>query len=77
MAGPGTEMSATARRRNASGESTRVMLMEVAERLFGSDLSPQEVRFAVVETLAHLEYLRRRGDIATERRGRHVVYRAR
>ena len=50
---------------------------QVAERLFGSDLSPQEVRFAVVETLAHLEYLRRRGDIATERRGRHVVYRIR
>ena len=36
MAGPGTEMSATARRRNASGESTRVMLMEVAERLFAT-----------------------------------------
>jgi len=50
---------------------------QVAERLFGSDLSPQEVRFAVVETLAHLEYLRRRGDVATERRHRHVVYRTR
>jgi len=50
---------------------------QVAERLFGSDLSPQQVRFAVVETLAHLEYLRRRGDVATERRHRHVVYRRR
>src|ERR1700740_1447921 len=29
-----TESAAGARRRNASGESTRVMLMEVAERLF-------------------------------------------
>ncbi|MGB8389502.1 TetR/AcrR family transcriptional regulator [Mycobacterium sp.] len=36
MAGPGTEMSAITRRRNASGESTRVMLMEVAERLFAT-----------------------------------------
>ncbi|BBX17022.1 TetR family transcriptional regulator [Mycolicibacterium duvalii] len=32
----GTDMPATARRRNASGESTRVMLMEVAERLFAT-----------------------------------------
>jgi AcrR family transcriptional regulator len=32
----GTESAAGARRRNASGESTRVMLMEVAERLFAT-----------------------------------------
>jgi AcrR family transcriptional regulator len=32
----GTEPTAGARRRNASGESTRVMLMEVAERLFAT-----------------------------------------
>jgi AcrR family transcriptional regulator len=31
-----TEMPAATRRRNASGESTRVMLMEVAERLFAT-----------------------------------------
>jgi AcrR family transcriptional regulator len=31
-----TELPATTRRRNASGESTRVMLMEVAERLFAT-----------------------------------------
>ncbi|WP_459979943.1 TetR family transcriptional regulator, partial [Mycobacterium avium] len=31
-----TESAAGARRRNASGESTRVMLMEVAERLFAT-----------------------------------------
>jgi AcrR family transcriptional regulator len=36
MAGPGTELPATARRHNASGESTRVMLMEVSERLFAT-----------------------------------------
>jgi AcrR family transcriptional regulator len=36
MAKPGTELPATMRRRNASGESTRVMLMEVAERLFAT-----------------------------------------
>lgn len=33
---PGTETPAVVRRRNASGESTRVMLMEVAERLFAT-----------------------------------------
>jgi AcrR family transcriptional regulator len=32
----GTGMAAATRRRNASGESTRVMLMEVAERLFAT-----------------------------------------
>lgn len=32
----GTESPAGERRRNASGESTRVMLMEVAERLFAT-----------------------------------------
>src|ERR1700722_703637 len=32
----GTESRAGERRRNASGESTRVMLMEVAERLFAT-----------------------------------------
>src|SRR5581483_2472454 len=32
----GSQMPAAARRRNASGESTRVMLMEVAERLFAT-----------------------------------------
>src|SRR5882757_9943963 len=31
-----TDMGAGTRRRNASGESTRVMLMEVAERLFAT-----------------------------------------
>ncbi|MDT5001301.1 MAG: hypothetical protein QOK12_3406, partial [Mycobacterium sp.] len=34
--GVGSELAAGARRRNASGESTRVMLMEVAERLFAT-----------------------------------------
>src|SRR5258708_36448230 len=36
MANVETEMPAVARRRNSSGESTRVMLMEVAERLFAT-----------------------------------------
>jgi AcrR family transcriptional regulator len=36
MENVGTEMPAVARRRNSSGESTRVMLMEVAERLFAT-----------------------------------------
>src|ERR1700730_14119989 len=36
MANVETETPAVARRRNSSGESTRVMLMEVAERLFAT-----------------------------------------
>ena len=36
MANVETELPAATRRRNASGESTRVMLMEVAERLFAT-----------------------------------------
>ena len=36
MANAGTETPTVARRRNSSGESTRVMLMEVAERLFAT-----------------------------------------
>src|SRR4030088_3060483 len=36
MANVGTEMPAVPRRRNSSGESPRVMLMEVAERLFAT-----------------------------------------
>src|SRR3979411_1810520 len=36
MANVGTEMPAVARRGNSSGESTRVMLREVAERLFAT-----------------------------------------
>lgn len=36
MANSGIETPAASRRRNASGESTRIMLMEVAERLFAN-----------------------------------------
>jgi len=36
MTGQGTDVPAAGRRRNASGESTRIMLMEVAERLFAT-----------------------------------------
>ncbi len=36
MADLGTAANSTTRRRNSSGESTRVMLMEVAERLFAT-----------------------------------------
>jgi glyoxylase-like metal-dependent hydrolase (beta-lactamase superfamily II) len=50
---------------------------EVAQRLFGSDLSSQESRLALVETLAHLEHLRRRGRVAVTRRGSRPVYQSR
>jgi glyoxylase-like metal-dependent hydrolase (beta-lactamase superfamily II) len=47
---------------------------EVACGLFGA-LSPQQMRLGLVEALAHLEHLRRRGLVAAERRARGVVYR--
>ncbi len=36
---------------------------EVCMTLFGGDLDSHNVRFAVVETLSHLEYLKRRGRV--------------
>lgn len=47
---------------------------EVASALFGR-LTPQQMRLGLVEALAHLEYLRRRGRVTAERRRRGVVYR--
>ena len=46
---------------------------EVAVALFGR-LTPQQLRLGLVEALAHLEYLRRRGRAAARRRSRGVVY---
>jgi glyoxylase-like metal-dependent hydrolase (beta-lactamase superfamily II) len=49
---------------------------EVASELFGA-LAPQQMRLGLVEALAHLEHLRRRGTVSAQRQGRRVLYRAR
>ncbi|HYM91375.1 MAG TPA: MBL fold metallo-hydrolase [bacterium] len=48
---------------------------QVALGLFGGGLSSQEARLAMVEALAHLEFLRQQGEVALERCGTQVVYR--
>ncbi len=47
---------------------------DVARGLFGT-LSPKQMRLGLVEALAHLEYLRRRGLVAAARRAGRLVYR--
>lgn len=39
---------------------------EVAERIFRKDLSPYQMRFALGEALAHLEFLRYAGDLVRD-----------
>lgn len=50
---------------------------QVALGLFGTDLSSQEVRLAMVEAIAHLEHLRHQGEVVLDRRGPQAVYRRR
>lgn len=38
---------------------------EVCAKVFGSDLSPSDWRFALTETVAHLDYLRAKGALET------------
>ncbi|MDA8352095.1 MAG: MBL fold metallo-hydrolase [Firmicutes bacterium] len=52
-----------------------ITAMEVCNRVFGNDLSIHNLRFALAETLAHLEYLHRRGELVKEKRGNHWTYR--
>jgi glyoxylase-like metal-dependent hydrolase (beta-lactamase superfamily II) len=49
---------------------------EVSRDVFGGELSPQQRRFAVAETLSHLERLVREGRAAREGDSRHVTYTA-
>lgn len=44
----------------------RLNVYQVCEALFPFELSVHELRFAIGETVAHLEYLRRRGDCKRE-----------
>lgn len=45
-----------------------VTIFEASERLFNKALNIHETRFALGETIAHLEYLRHRGELAREMR---------
>ncbi|SDX52565.1 Glyoxylase, beta-lactamase superfamily II [Marininema mesophilum] len=47
---------------------------EVCFRIFGKNLSVHNLRFALSETLAHLEYLRQNGQIRRERKSGHWIY---
>jgi glyoxylase-like metal-dependent hydrolase (beta-lactamase superfamily II) len=47
---------------------------DVCFAIFGSNLSIHNLRFALSETLAHLEYLRYRGEVELEERGDTLVY---
>jgi glyoxylase-like metal-dependent hydrolase (beta-lactamase superfamily II) len=49
---------------------------DISLRLFGDDLSPTQRRFAVAETLSHLERLVREGDAARSDTGGTVTYTA-
>lgn len=47
---------------------------EICFNIFGRNLSIHNLRFALSETLAHLEYLRHREEVALEERGEILVY---
>jgi len=49
---------------------------EACEKLFNKKLNVHETRFAIGETLAHLEYLRLNGDCARELQGKVYIYQA-
>lgn len=58
----------------ADGEPTAYQVVGV---IWGPHLSPMDERFAVAETLAHLEYLRRQGQVESRRDDGVVRWRAR
>ena len=56
------------RARVASGDGGGVTAYEIVKHFWGDALSTHEVRFALVEVVAHLEYMRLRGEISREDR---------
>lgn len=52
----------------------RATIYEVSKKLFNKELNTHETRFAVGETLAHLEYLRNLGEINREMQDGTWVY---
>lgn len=52
----------------------RVSATDVCDYVFGADLSIHNIRFALSETLAHLEYLRSIERVEVERAGKRYFY---
>ncbi|SFX42232.1 Glyoxylase, beta-lactamase superfamily II [Thermoactinomyces sp. DSM 45891] len=52
----------------------RVSATDVCDHIFGKDLSIHNIRFALSETLAHLEYLRNNQQVEVERTGKRYFY---
>lgn len=48
---------------------------QICVKLFGTDLTLHEIRFALMETLAHLAYLESRSKVASRQEGGIVMYR--
>jgi glyoxylase-like metal-dependent hydrolase (beta-lactamase superfamily II) len=64
------ERLAGVRSQVASGDGrSGVTAYDIVRHFWGDTLSTHEVRFALVEVVAHLEYLRLRGEIAREDAG--------
>jgi glyoxylase-like metal-dependent hydrolase (beta-lactamase superfamily II) len=57
------ERLAGVRAKVADGDSAGVTAFDVVQHFWGDRLSAHEVRFALVEVAAHLEYLRLRGEL--------------
>ncbi|MFC7439683.1 MBL fold metallo-hydrolase [Laceyella putida] len=55
-------------------DKRRATAFEVCEHQFGTDHTIHNLRFALSETLAHLEYLRLRGELSVEERNGMVYY---
>ncbi|OYD07228.1 MBL fold metallo-hydrolase [Paludifilum halophilum] len=55
-------------------EENGTTAVDVCFRIFGENLSVHNLRFALSETLAHLEYMYRRGEIAKEKRAGNWIY---
>ncbi|QKG83730.1 MBL fold metallo-hydrolase [Kroppenstedtia pulmonis] len=58
-------------------EAEKMTAAELCFRIFGENLSIHNLRFALAETLAHLEYLNRCGELIKEKQKGHWVYRGR
>src|SRR5579885_1956822 len=67
---------ARCRRMHSAVAATPRTAYEVAAAEWGRRLSPLNERFAMAEALAHLEYLRRQGQVAAVRDGNLIRWRA-
>ena len=59
------ERLAGVRRQVAAGDGAGATAFDIVRHFWGDKLSTHEVRFALVEIVAHLEYLRQRGELVT------------